>query len=234
MLKHLTLGDLRMGLDDLFEHRGEHLDRSRAGQLYRPQLETKRREINALPAAAGADLPLVAELDRTDAVHDGQGYGLWHYTEAVLRHPAATDEDRAAARRIREAFIPALAELNAAYAVEAEHARLRRARLAEREADLRRFPVSVGGQTLYDWAAAFLAAGETLDRLLSQRATAVAESAPGPDRTAGLVLRSGTIGLLGRFRTALDDEMDHDKDLPRNLDELVFGYLDQLGQSRQK
>ena len=33
MLKRLTLGDLRLGLDDLFENRGEHLDRSRTGQL---------------------------------------------------------------------------------------------------------------------------------------------------------------------------------------------------------
>ena len=48
------------------------------------------------------------------------------------------------------------------------------------------------------------------------------------------MLRVSTIGLLGRARASLADELDAKAALPRNLDARIFGYFDELASMRGK
>ena len=66
-------------------------------------------------------------------------------------------------------------------------------------------------------------AGQSLNDLLSNRAD-MDESG----RKDASKLRSQTIGLLNRFRGALADEVEENTALPRNLDQQVFAYFDEL------
>jgi len=122
----------------------------------------------------------------------------------------------------------------ATYQDEAARAKARRKQVAEREADLRLFPVpGESGQTLLDWVNDFLERGEELDALMSQRATETGESeGTQGDRSGAMVLRARAIGIIGRCRGALTDEAGTNESLPENLDKLVFGYFDELAKAR--
>ena len=221
-LKNLSLADLKIGLDDLLGKRHKALVRSKAGKVYEASLSKKRDEIADLPPALVSGKPLVSELSDTDARHDGFGAAIWFLTEAYLRAPDVLPDRTAAARRIREAFVPKLDTLKARYATEADAAKKRRKALKERKEDLKLFPLA-GGGTLYDWAKRFLDEGEKLHELLSTRA----DQSEG-DRSGASKLRTSTIALLNRLRTALADESAHNDKLPKNVDAKVFGYLDEL------
>jgi hypothetical protein len=225
-LHKLVLYDMKIGLADLLDNRNKALVSTKAGQSYQPMLAQKRAAIDALPPALVGGRPLAADLADTDAVHDGVGTALWHFTEAYLNLPGAPPEIVAAARRIRAAFIPKLDELGDSYASEAAKAQARRDDEQKLKADLKLFPVVGNNKTLDLWVDQFLTAGEKLDVLLGKRA----------DNTVGRAnagkLRTSTIGLLNRLRSALADELEHDAKLPRNLDSQVFAYLDQLAKMR--
>ncbi|MDC0749300.1 hypothetical protein [Polyangium mundeleinium] len=223
-MRNLTLSDLRAGLLDLFHHRDEALTATQTGKLYGPILAAKRKAIEHLEDAAGRP---VGDLTEADAHHDGLGAAIWHYTEAVLSHPFVPEERREAARRIREAFIRDLGVLSDSYAEEAAAAKQNRPKLAELEADLRAAPTP-DGKTLYDWASAFVEQGDKLAQLLSTRGQATGFEYF-RQQTA---LRVTTIGQLGRFRAALRDELVEHPDLPRDLDERIFGGFDELTQKR--
>jgi hypothetical protein len=139
-----------------------------------------------------------------------------------LRLPAADPEIVAAAHRIRAAFIPALAELGASYPVEADRAIERKPLLVSMKADLKRFPLA-GGGTLLDTATAFLDAGESIHRALSDRA-----DVPKGARKEAAVLRSTTVGMLGRLRADVAREVKKDSKLPRDREARIFGYFDTL------
>lgn len=218
----LTLSDLQLGLTDLFDKRNTALLRTSSGRTYAPMLAKKLDEISALPPAVIGGKALATELEETDVEHDSFGAAVWYMTEAYLRLPGLTPETAAAARRIRQAFIPALAELKASYADEAKAALDRKKILEEHKADLERFPAA-DGETLYDWVAGFLDAGVRLHSMLSDRADVKETSRKG----AG-ALRSTTIGLLSRLRAGIADEVEHDPKLPPDLDAQVFGYFDEL------
>ncbi len=148
--------------------------------------------------------------------------------------PALPKELRDAAERIRNEFIPELRELRDSYADEARRAIERKAKLATFRSDLQRFPVAwtdgtAKHPTLYDWVAAYLDAGAHLDELLSARA----DAAPGSRADAG-ALRASTLGLIGRFRAGLANELTANPKLPRDLDAKVFAYLDLLTDLRAK
>jgi hypothetical protein len=229
-MRNLHLDDLKLGLHDLFEVRKADLGLSQAGKLYGPILALKLDAIDALPEALMGGRPLSEQLAAADARHDGFGAGIWHYTEAVLRAPDVTPALRTAAERIRATFIPNLSQLRESYADEAATAARNRPALLAVEADLKSFPLP-GGKTLHDWVKSFLDAGDKLDRLLSDRSLVEAESAGG-GRTS--LLRTQTVGILGRFRSALRDEMEANADLPRNLEVRVFGYIDELAERRAR
>jgi len=224
-MRNFTLADLREGLVDLFDNRGETLKMAQTGKLYGPILAAKRKAIeNADEAARRAQ---TGDLGETDAQHDGLGAAIWHYTEAVLTHPFVSQELRDAARRIREAFIPDLGVLSDSYADEAAAARQNRPKLLALEADLKRFPTP-DGTNLHTWATAFVDQGDALSRVLAARS-----------QTSSIdlfrqhtALRVTTIGLLGRFRAALRDEMAEHPSLPRDMDEKIFAYFDELSRRR--
>jgi hypothetical protein len=94
------------------------------------------------------------------------------------------------------------------------------------ENDLKSIPIA-GGMSLYDWCTGFIDSGETIAKLLSERA----DTDTGARREAGK-LRTSTISILGRFRASLADEMATNKALPADLDARVFGYFDELHDMR--
>ncbi len=228
-MRHLTLSDLALGFRDLFDQRFADLHLSQSGKLYAPMLAQRRAAIEALPGALTGGRPLATELGQVDEHHDGFGSAIFAYTEALLRAPDTTADVRAAAQRIRDAFIPHKGTLQESYADEAAMAKKNRPALAERKADLESIPLP-SGKTLYTWAEAFLDAGDTLDKLLSHR-TLIEADASGNENAGQL--RGSTIGLLNRFRSALGDELLLDAALPKNLDARVFGYFDELDARRK-
>lgn len=226
-MRNLTLDDLNLALSNLTTERKTVLDSTGSGLLYGPMLGEKLTSILAVPEIMHSGRPLADELAAVDDDHDGFGGAIFAYTEAVLDAPSTTDTERAAALRIRAAFIPSKSALVESYAEEAATAKRNRGKLAEREGDLKLFPVP-GGKTLFDWATAFLDKGDELDDLLHQRSLAnVTQS----DKTSAIRLRSDTLGLVYQFRAALRTEIMH-KNLPPDLDGKVFSYFDELSARR--
>ena len=226
ILRFSTLSDLKLALDDLTTKRSSALTSSATGKSYEPMLLKRRDAVNALPSAFLGGKPLAVELGEMDDRHDGFGGAVWFVTEGYVRNPKTPTEQLDAIKRIRAAFIPALGDLTASYATEAEAAIKRKPDLVTLKADLTLFPIA-GGLTLLDWVTDFLDAGQSLSELLSNRAD-VDESG----RKDASKLRSQTIGLLNRFRGALADEVEDNTALPRNLDQQVFGYFDELESMR--
>lgn len=220
----LTLTHLKLGLRDLLDKRGVDLAKSKSGAFHTDDLQEHLDAIDALPPVLTGGTPLTAELDLVDTKHDGFGGAIYYATEIYVHLPDADPGVVATAARIRQAFVPELAELQAAYAIEADRAADRRPLLKSMKADLQSIPVA-GGGTLLDVASSFLDAGDELDELLSNRADAL----PRGSRKQAASLRSTTIGLLNRLRADLVNEVRKNPKLPRDLETRVFGYFDTLG-----
>lgn len=231
-MRELTLSDLKMGLGNLFEGQSQSLTASAIGRTYGALLHAKREEIDALPAPLTEGLPLSGELAHADGVHDALGTAIYHLCTAYMEHPRVPPRVQDAAMRCREALIPSLASLRKSYADEAAAALNRRAAVSGLEADLNLFPVA-DGKTLLDWALAYIDQGERLHGLLAARADAVAAVDTQTRRRASQ-LRADTIELLFHFRTSLADEMAADAALPRDLDQRIFGFFDQLAKRRSR
>ncbi len=218
----VSLANLQIILPDITTKKRPLLEATNTGKTYLPLLETKLASIDGLPATIKPGTPKAAELEERDVEHDGHGGAIWHMVEAYLRSPTTSDTIRAAAERIRTQFIPALGELKGTFADEAKRARDREAVLADYKDDLKLFPVAEK-QTMYDWVKGYLDAGLAIGELLSDRADVPVDSREG----AG-TLRTATLGILGRMRSALADEVTANKKLPRDLETQVFAHFDQL------
>jgi hypothetical protein len=225
--RRLNVADIYLGLEDLFTKRHDALLLTNAGKGQDEVLGVQRDEINALPAAMTGGRAFADELAVADDEHDGLGYALWHLTEAYIRSPKSSPELVETALRVRDAFVPEISQLQASYADEAAAAGLRKSHLDVLEADLKRLPVD--GGTAYNWAAAFVAAGEKLSTLLSQRADVESQT-----RKNAQLLRSETIGILNDLRRAISREKKRNNFLPDNIDELIFGYFDTLEENRER
>lgn len=224
-MRNLTLADLGEGLNDLLDNRSKAVEATQTGKLYGPILAAKRKAIaHALHVAQDAK---AGDLSETDAQHDGLGGAIWHFTEAVMCQPFVSVERRDAARRIREAFIPDLGLLSDSYADEAAAAKANRPKLAALEADLRLLPTP-DGRTLYEWVAAFVDKGDELARKLAARAQGSALDAF-RQQTA---LRVTTIGLVGRFRASLRDEIKENPSLSAAIEADVFAGFDAISQRK--
>ncbi|MDI3291460.1 hypothetical protein [Polyangium sp. 15x6] len=223
-MRHISLVALFIGLNDLLTNRKDALQSFDAGAASIKLLTVKRDALAKLPAVA-AGRPLVDDLGAADVRHDALGYAVWHLLEAYDRHPDIPEHIRAAARKIRAAFIPTLEDLGASYPAEAKAAMDRKPALADLQTELALFPVA-GGGTLRDWVENFLNAGVAIDSLLSARADL--ETKTRKDATR---LRGEAIGLLNRARKNLALELQEDPSLPKDLDARVFGYLDLLEKS---
>jgi hypothetical protein len=222
-MSKLTLGDLDLGLANLFGLRKTALDASVSGKLYGPMLAKRHAAILALPETLRGKAPLAEELGAADADYDGYGGAIFTYLDGVEQAPGLSNDTRAAAKRIRAAFVPARSALTDSYAEEAAAAKKNRAKVTDLENDLKQFPTPEG-KTLFDWVNAFLDAGDKLAELLHQRANA---SSTTPQGSVGK-LRGETLGLLHQFRATLRAEISENESLPRDLEQQVFAYLDEL------
>lgn len=228
-MRNLTLGDLDLGLRDLLTEREASLSQLVCTQVYLPQIQAQYAVIEALaPALAGR--ALADELAEADSLHDDFGGALWDHTEALLHAPDVSEATRAAARRIREAFVPKRSLLADSYAEEAAAAKKNRAKLAELAADLKSIPLP-DEKTLHHWAVGFVDAGDTIGKLLSARASAEADAQNDGKNNQ---IRKSTIKLLHRFREAVRDEIELHASLPRDLESRVFGLFDELSARRAK
>lgn len=223
----LNLADIYLGLEDLFTKRHDALVLTKSGKGQEEVLGVQRDEINALPAAMTGGRAFADELAAADDEHDGLGYALWHLTEAYVRAPGSSAELVETALRVRDAFVPEISHLQASYADEAAAAGLRKSHLSVLDADLKRLPIE--GGTAYDWAVAFVAAGEKLSTLLSQRADVESQT-----RKNAQLLRSETVGILNDLRRAISREKKRNSFLPADIDELIFGYFDTLEDNRNR
>jgi hypothetical protein len=221
----MTLGDLSLVVADLLERRASLLKSSGIGAVYLPIIEHLNQKILSLPAALRAARPYGDALSDVDAIFDGSAQVLWFLTETALRNPKTSSQRKDAAARIRGGLLSSLEITRASYKDEAIYAKSHRSALKDLEADLRLFQVE-DARTLYDVAVEFLDAGDTLDDLLSDRATL--EAASEVDRSAAKTLRSVMLGVLSRCRRALADEVTYSPNLPRNLESQIFGYLDEV------
>lgn len=221
-MQTLNLVSLKLGLPELLDKRLTDLLKTEAGKYYQPKLKEIRDGINALPAVFTGGLPHAEALQLADADHDGYGGALYFTTEVYLRLPNAAPEILAAAKHVRAELIPELDELTKPYAVEADKAIERKAKLPALKEALKLFPMA-GGGTLFEVAKKFLDAGETIHELLSKRADSPKES-----RKEASALRSRAVGVLYRLRADLQDEVAGNPKLPRDMEHRIFGYLDTL------
>lgn len=223
--RRLSLADVYLGFEDLFTKRIGALTSTKAGAGQLEVLAAQRSEVAALPAIL-TGRAYVEELSFVDDEHDGFGYALWHLTEAYFRAPHTSPQTLAAARRVRETFIPETSVLQSSYADEAARAAVHKAKVDEYKDDLKKLPID--GGTAYDWAVGFISAGEKLSELLSKRADVAGQS-----RKNAQALRSETVGMLNDLRRAIAREKKKGGGtLPDDIDNQIFGYFDTLEENR--
>jgi hypothetical protein len=227
----MTLGDLKLALRDLVDERGEELRLSATGKMYEPRLRAKKKEIEAIPDAAGSNAPFARELGETDVRHDGFGAAIFYLAKAVEAHPTLAASLKEAAATVRKSFVPELDILRAPYADEASAALDNRPELEKLKQELKSITVP-GGSTLHAWVKSFVDAGDEIDALLRKRAELLAT---GENAAATGPLRGATIGLLGRFREALRDEIQEEgSKLPADHEARLFSYVDKLNADRER
>ncbi|XXT23240.1 hypothetical protein WME94_17035 [Sorangium sp. So ce429] len=230
-MRNLTVGDLKLALRDLLDERADELRLSATGRLYEPRLRAKQKEIEAIPEAAGTQAPLARELSEADVRHDGLGAAIFFLSKAIEAHPSLATELKAAATAAQQAFVPKLDVLRAPYADEASAALDNRPELTRLKAELKSV-ATPGGGSLHEWVKAFVAAGDDIDKLLRRRATLLAT---GENAAATGPLRGAVVGLLGRFREALRDEIQEEgSKLPADHEARLFAYIDKLNADRDR
>lgn len=218
-----SLSTVRRGLRNLFTQRIAALEASKAGAYYKVELHGYATEIGDLPAAI-ASAPFKDDLRTTDVRHDSLGKVIHLVTETCFVCPDVDPAIIAAAKQIRDAFIPSLDELQSPYAAEGERATERKPLLDSLEPQLKLFFLPWdASKTLLDVATAFLNEGQKLDSLLNQRADVPKGI---PRRAASL--RAKAVGTLNRLRKDLKKEIERDASLPRDLEQSVFGFFDTL------
>jgi len=229
-MRYLTTDDLRLAVADLLDAKAALLATSKAFALYRPALQTNRAALEALYVAL-LGKPLADELAAADAEHDTTGRAFHCLAEGLSPLDGISGEKRALLVKARAAFAPSLGSFNTGYADEAAAAKAKRAALDGMRAELAAWTVAPD-LTLAELAERHVTAAERLGALLSQRADVVAEDEAAKERRQ-LTIRAETVGLLGRLRRALSDEISLDASLPRDLELKAFAYVDGLAESRE-
>lgn len=232
-MQNLSLSDLFLGLGDLLReeaknHRRASLLSTKSGRYYQEKLAKRYSDIVALPEKYRGGRPKSEELAEADHYHDGYGSAWQAVMRGYLRLPDLSPELRGQIESVLSTFgTDGLSEFKMAYADEARLAKERQPKLQEFETILRSFPV-VGGKTLYDWVKSQIQYGISLDTLMSEQAKEEAEQG---SREKAAALRSGTVGLLYRFRKELSEEIEEDK-RSSTLETDIFGYFDELDKKR--
>ena len=220
---NFSIATIRRGIHNLFTERNDALIASKAGVYHKDELYEAHLGLGALPEVL-TSTPYKVELRTTDGRHDRFGRLIYFVTEACFQDPNASAEMVAAAQQIRDAFIPSLDELTDSYATEAERAIKRKPLLVSLGDTLKKFTLPWNpSQTLLDVATSFLNEGEKLNELLNDRA-----DVPKGARAQALTLRNKAMAVLNRLRKDLQKEIARDSNLPRDLEQRVFGFFDTL------
>ncbi len=230
MYNRIRTGDLLLGLNDLFSNKLAMIQALASFVIFGPSLNRNRSVLGSIYRGA-AVTPFVKQLGAKDAVHDSFGRLLFAICDGYAKLSTLSAEQRAFWTQIQSTFIPSLSILKKSYADEAAAATLRLRDLETMKDALEpiRLPENL---SLYTLIAAYLQAGVELGELLSSRAGK--EVADESKRTKQLhVVRSETLGILGRFRDALVEEVKENASLPRDLPEQIFAYLDSLAAKRK-
>jgi hypothetical protein len=229
-MNRIRTGDLLLGLNDLFVNKIALIQALAAFLIFGAPLDKKRSVLGSIYRGLTVT-PLVKRLRRADSVHDTAGRLLFSILDGFARLSTLSDERREFWSKLRDMFIPSLSILKMSYADEAAAATGRLNDLKAMKSVLEAI-VLPEGMTLYDLTATYLQAGVELGELISSRAGE--EISDEAKRTKQLhVVRSETLGLLGRFREALAEEVKGNESLPRDLPEQVFAYIDALAAKRQ-
>ncbi len=228
-MRHLTFGDLRIGVKNLLEEKGDLASKCIAFQIYRDPLKAKLGLFESLHASLSGK-PLTMEIGRVDGIHDSSGRAAYYIRKAVEELSDMDESVRTAVIDIVDGIVPTLGLLTASYEDEASRAAKNRQILDEHAAVLDTFPVGPN-HTLKSILSAHVEAGEQLNALLSNRADKTVEGQNARTREI-IALRGATIGLLSRFRQAAADEVAHNPELPRDLESELFAYFDQMEANR--
>jgi hypothetical protein len=229
-MNRIRTGDLLLGLNDLFVAKIDLIRALASFLIFGPPLDKIRTMLGSVYRGMTVT-PLVKQLREKDAVHDSAGRLLYSLCSSFARLSTLSEERREFYLRIRDTFIPNLSILKMSYADESAAATLRLNDL-ETMKSLMEEIVLPENLTLYSLTATYLQAGVELGELMSSRVGE--EIADEAKRTKQLnVVRAETLGLLGRFREALTEEVKGNEALPRDLPEQVFGYIDSLAAKRE-
>jgi hypothetical protein len=226
----LTLGDLGLGLNDLFTNRLLSFQKSKICQTYEEQLKTRLEKLNAAPSVFKGGAPLAEQLEQGDVRHDGYLDTILLHTEGALTDPDAPPEQKAASKKILDTIRFKASDKGADYAKEAITAKEREDKIKGLKVEFSLFPLS-GGRTLYDTALSYIESGKKLDELLAERSRLDAMNTT--DRSDIRSLRHELLGRINRCRAALQDEISENPALARNLDAEIFGYFDELHKTRE-
>jgi|JI10StandDraft_1071094.scaffolds.fasta_scaffold92036_3 hypothetical protein len=194
------------------------LDNSRTAPVFQPLI---RAEIDLLLAP---EVPVVSKADArrlANIKHDKYGRATRHYCMGVLEDPDASPEAKEAAATVLTTFVPSAAEFSLDTASEVANAH-RREPLLDTHAGALALVPAAGGRNARDvLVGMYRTADEREDLAGEQGATS---SPPAKDGTRWARLW----GLLNEFRTMLAREAQTNAQLPKNMDQLCFGPLDQL------
>lgn len=213
----------RIGIVDLLDTRLEHLRRLRTADEHIATFSALRAELEAVPDDEGVG-PIAGLVNQ----HVDFSAALAAALEVHRRDPLTEPAQREAAERIFQATVVDQLgpQRSARERVQVtERAQRLRESLAE---DLARFPAPPGGRAIADLLDAWIAGGAEIAAALSAR-TKVVEAG----RAAGPLVRDAD-RAVARLRRAIRLEKELYDDLPGNLEALILGFIDTLGQTRRR
>jgi hypothetical protein len=229
-LSHVTFDDLRLGLQDLFENKAEIAAKTKAFSIYEPALKENLVSIESLTKSLRGT-PLAEDLAAVDDDQDSYGRVLYYVGKAAEALKDLDPTTKQTVGTVTQGVIPSLSSLMASYLDEAARVDDKQKILDQYDEFLESFKFGTA-HSLKDILSKHVSAAGQLKSLLSDRAQAVAENRLSRNREA-IALRSATIGLLGRFRQALADEIAIIPDLPTDLETRVFAFFDQVESQRE-
>lgn len=222
-MQDLTLNELVQGTQSfLSDEKAPLFEATHASLTYRPILVDLVARAVALPAALRGR-PLAFALRGADKTHDGWLRTLFYFKESLRWCPTPTPTTAAVVAAIEQHFGISLADVGDTYAENIAKAGHHAAQL-EKSGDLFATVGTPDGRTLKAWFEDFIASGREAAVLLTSRGDVVAES----DRGEAGVLRLELLGVLSELRTVLRRETAARPELPKHLDETLFGTLDAL------
>ncbi|GMV44241.1 MAG: hypothetical protein AMXMBFR64_59570 [Myxococcales bacterium] len=205
------------------------------GAVYEGRIATFRADIASLPdALTSQKRPFTDELATADLTHDAWIDCIGLLLRAIQRAPSTPEVVRARVDNLtaRLALSPTLK--TASYADQAAAAPTYGKALASHGAELAELPVAWegDGRTMADWVSGLGTAADAVGSLLAARSNALTETVSPEDQKRAFVIRTKTLTTLRSCRAVLADEIAVNEALPRNLERLVFGYLDDLSDDR--